>query len=50
MSIFNNLTSKSGEGPLLIYCKIGAKSKGYNWLGPLVRKKLLSRKRNVTGL
>jgi hypothetical protein len=30
------LTRKSDDGPLQ-YCKTGARSEGFNWLGPLVR-------------
>jgi hypothetical protein len=31
-----NILARKSEGGLLPYCKIGAKSEGYNRLGPLV--------------
>jgi hypothetical protein len=35
VSTSNILARKSAESPMS-YCKIGAKSEGYNWPGPLV--------------
>jgi hypothetical protein len=38
VSTINILARKSREGPLP-YCKTGAKSEGYNQLGPLVKER-----------